>query len=64
MLGALAAPLLGYGAYVLTKAEVTDDTILKLNPEKEEYLKNRDMHRHEEYKDLFGDTIEEVLDHI
>ena len=64
MLGAIAMPLLGYGAYKLTKAEMTDDTILKISPEKEEYLKNRDMNRHDEYKDFGMDTLEEVLEHI
>lgn len=64
MLGAIAMPLLGYGAYKLTKAELTDDTILKLSPEKEEYLKTRDLHRHEEYKDFGQDFLEEVLDHV
>lgn len=64
MLGALAAPLLGYGAYKLTKAEVTDEPILKMNPHREEYLKMRDENRHGEYKDLVNDTVEEILDHI
>lgn len=64
MLGALAVPFLGYGAYKLTKSELTDEPILKTNPEREQYLMQRDDHRHGEYKDFGQDLVEEILEHV
>lgn len=62
MQGVLAAPLLGYGAYKLTKAELTDEPILKVDDEKkQQYLQQRDMDRHGEFKDFGADAFEEVL---
>lgn len=44
---------------------MTDEPILKVDEQKRnEYLKQRDMDRHGEYKDLGLDTFEEVLDKV
>lgn len=59
-----AAPLLAVGAYKLTKVEMADDTILKMNPEKEEYLKQYHEDQKGEYKDFGLDTLEEVLEKV
>lgn len=61
---AIAAPLLGAAAYKLTKVELTDEPILKINPEREEYLKKYKADQHGEYKDFAQDAVEEVLDHL
>ncbi|KAK5104592.1 hypothetical protein LTS08_002483 [Lithohypha guttulata] len=63
VLAAAATPFLGYAAYKLTKAELTDEPILKVDDSKrQEYLKQRDLDRHGEYKDLGLDTMEEILE--
>ncbi|KAK5952260.1 hypothetical protein OHC33_006733 [Knufia fluminis] len=61
---AAAAPLLGAAAYKFTKVELTNDTFLKMNPEREEYLKKYKADQHGEFKDFAQDTLEEVLDHL
>ena len=63
-MSAVAAPLLGAAAYKLTKVELADEPILKMNPEREEYLKKYKADQHGEYKDFAQDTLEEVLGHL
>lgn len=65
VMAAAAAPFLGYAAYALTKAEIADEPILKVDDtKKREYLQQRDTDRHGEYKDFGLDTLEEVLDKV
>lgn len=62
---ALAAPFLGVAAaYKLTKVELTDEPILKMNPEREEYLEKYKADQHGEYKDFAPDAVEKVLRHL
>lgn len=63
-MGLAAVPLLAVGAYKLTKLEMTDETILKTNPEREEYLQQYKADQKGEYKDFGLDTLEEVLEKV
>lgn len=52
------------GAYKITEKEITNEPIMKVDPNQEEYLKEHAHNRHETYKDFAQDTVEEILEHV
>ena len=61
---AVAAPFLGAAAWAITKTELTDEPIMKITPEREEYFKKYKDDQHGEYKDFFCDAAEELVGHL
>lgn len=58
---AVAAPFLGAASYFMYKVETDETPILKVNPEREEYLKKYRDDQHGEYKDFFEAAAEELV---
>jgi len=58
---AVAAPFLGAAAYYMYKVETDNSPILKVTPEREEYLKRYKQDQHGEYKDFITGAAEELV---
>lgn len=66
VVAAIAAPLLAAGAYKITEKEITNEPFLKMksSQDQDEYYQKYTDDRHETYKELGNDTVEEILEHL